>query len=756
MGRLLSRFAIGSQVGAIGVAALIGFALIGALYVAISSQRTAAQTELDQASARRSTTNQIIIRVLQLRLDEDNLVLRHDASALASHATTASVVGDLMTDLSGRLVTEQNRTLLTKIRADFTDYLTLFKTTAADVAAIGLTEEDGLRGRLRLTAHDIESKVADVTQPRLMISMLSMRRHEKDFIERQDPKYAEALRLEGVTFDDVLQKSALPTATLSAIHDNVAAYLRDFQGLVSATARQKDDLRKMNANIEENAPRIRALSEAIGARALEAKATADASRAMLTTILGTTAVGIATASGLLAWLIGHGIARPITAMTAAMKALAAGDKTIEIPGAGRGDEVGAMAEAVSVFRSNMIEAERLASQQASAQAVKARRQEAMNQHTQDFGASISGVMASLATAAGDMRQAADAMTQTAGAVHEQAAETATGAARSSRDLTSVAAAVEQMTASIEEIARQVASATKVAHEAVRQSEIGQGSIKLLAESTSRIGSVVSLISDIAGQTNLLALNATIEAARAGDAGKGFAVVAGEVKALATQTTKATAEIGAQIAAIQNATGSAIAVMDEIGSVIAKVEHVSSAIAAAVEEQSVTTREIASSVQAVTTSVETASSAMNQVVGNADKGGQVALSVTAGADEIARQSGLLRAEVDNFLQAVRADDGDNRQFERVSGNGLTAALQVPGQPPETVKIRDISRAGAALESQSPLPAGTEVQLTLAGHSAPLAARSVRVSDGIMAIVFLHDAVTRASVGRFMDTMVARAA
>jgi methyl-accepting chemotaxis protein len=354
------------------------------------------------------------------------------------------------------------------------------------------------------------------------------------------------------------------------------------------------------------------------------------------------------------WSMTRSIAAPVVLMTGSMRGLAEHDMTVEISGTGRGDEIGAMARAVQVFKDSMIEADRLAAKQVIEQAAKERRQVAMDQHAQDFGTSISGVMASLAAAAGGMRQAADAMLQAASAVHEQALGTAKGAGQSSQELTAVAAAVEQMTASIDEIARQVAAAAEISREAVRQTETGQVSIRGLAEAASRIGDVVGLISSIAGQTNLLALNATIEAARAGDAGKGFAVVAGEVKALAAQTAKATAEIGSQITAIQSATGNAIAAVEQIGTVIGKMEHVSSAIASAVEEQSVTTRDIAKSVQAVTNAVGGAAQAMEQVVENAGQAGQVSQSVQREADVIGQQASKLRTEVDQFLRAIRTD------------------------------------------------------------------------------------------------------
>jgi methyl-accepting chemotaxis protein len=163
------------------------------------------------------------------------------------------------------------------------------------------------------------------------------------------------------------------------------------------------------------------------------------------------------------------------------------------------------------------------------------------------------------------------------------------------------------------------------------------------------------------QTNLLALNATIEAARAGDADKGFAVVAGEVKALAAQTAKATAEIGAQIETVRGATEDTVNAMNEIGSIIGRMGEVSTAIAAAVEEQSVTTREIAASIQSVAGSTAQAANAMGHVVQVADRAGEASRNILTEAREIGSESEKLRIQVETFLQAVQTDSGERRRL-----------------------------------------------------------------------------------------------
>ena len=440
--------------------------------------------------------------------------------------------------------------------------------------------------------------------------------------------------------------------------------------------------------------------------------------------------------------------RPLDALRETMSALVAGNLATPVPAAGRLDEIGRMASAVQVFKDGLITARRADEEKRIEQAAAERRQQAMNQHTQDFGASISGVMSSLASAADTIRQSVETMSQAGSAVHEKAGGTAVSAVQSSEQLAAVAAAVEQMTASIEGISQQVAAASEVARQAVLQAEAGQSSIKGLSDATSRIGHVVNLISSIAGQTNLLALNATIEAARAGDAGKGFAVVAGEVKILAAQTTKATGEIGDQIAAIQSATEDAVTAMGQIGGIITKMEHVSAAIASAVEEQGVTTRAIATSVQSVASSLDTTAQSMHQVVDSADDVSKVGHLVHDGADEISRQATTLNVEVDQFLKAIQADKHDRRNYERINGNGLMATITVPGREAAKVPVKDISESGIAVLCDWTAPAGTQVEIILTGNHATFMGRVTRSITGGMGILFRQDNAMLQQVSAFI--------
>jgi methyl-accepting chemotaxis protein len=235
----------------------------------------------------------------------------------------------------------------------------------------------------------------------------------------------------------------------------------------------------------------------------------------------------------------------------------------------------------------------------------------------------------------------------------QSTTVAAAAQQTTANVQTVAAAAEELSTSGHEISRQIAHSASIAQSAVAQADRTNSMVEGLLEATQKIGEVMGLIQNIAAQTNLLALNATIEAARAGEAGKGFAVVASEVKALATQTAKATEEITDQIQAIRDATGATAEAIRGIGATIGQIDEIATTIAAAVEEQGGSTKEIARNVQQAAQGTQ---GVMQNIEGVTQASGQVGTAaelVLGSAAELAKQSERLKQEVESFLATVRA-------------------------------------------------------------------------------------------------------
>jgi methyl-accepting chemotaxis protein len=364
--------------------------------------------------------------------------------------------------------------------------------------------------------------------------------------------------------------------------------------------------------------------------------------------------GLILASSILGLTIIRSITRPVRAMTGAMGKLAAGDKSVEIDGGDRRDEIGAMARAVVVFKDNAIEMDRLKIEQEAAEhRAAAEKKAAMAKLADEFDASVGAIVKTVSAASTEMQSAAAAMTATAEETSRQSVVVAAASEQTTTNVQTVASASEQLSSSISEISRQVAAASTISGKAVSEAERTDALVKGLAEAAQKIGAVTSLINEIASQTNLLALNATIEAARAGEAGKGFAVVASEVKSLANQTAKATEEIGAQIAAMQSATGETVSAIGSIGATIGQINEIATTIAAAVEEQGAATQEIARNVQQAATGTQEVSSTIIGVTQAAGETGAAASQVLSAAGELSSQAEQLHTQVDRFLAAVRA-------------------------------------------------------------------------------------------------------
>ncbi|MFH6786532.1 MULTISPECIES: methyl-accepting chemotaxis protein [Methylobacterium] len=349
-----------------------------------------------------------------------------------------------------------------------------------------------------------------------------------------------------------------------------------------------------------------------------------------------------------------GIVRPLGRMTGAMRRLAEGDAASDIPGAGRRDELGAMAGALAVFRDNLVRTRRLEEETALARAgAEAQRRQAMREMADGFERAVGGIVGAVTAAATELQATAQVMTATASQTAGQSGGVAAAAQQAAANVETVAAAAEELGTSVQEIGRQVDGSARLAGAAVREAGESAAQVHALTEATARIGDVVGLISSIAAQTNLLALNATIEAARAGAAGRGFAVVAAEVKELAGQTAKATEEITGQIAAIQATTGQAVGAIGAITARIEEISGVATSIAAAVEEQGAATREIVRNVSQAAAGTGEVTTNIAGVARAADETGAAASQVLASASELSRQSEHLSAEVARFLDGVRA-------------------------------------------------------------------------------------------------------
>jgi methyl-accepting chemotaxis protein len=366
-------------------------------------------------------------------------------------------------------------------------------------------------------------------------------------------------------------------------------------------------------------------------------------------------LGIAFLVGVAGFVVVQGcVTRPVGAMTRTMRRLADGDITVQIPGTARRDELGDMAKAVEVFKQNAIEQQRLAAEreQAKERAAAERRTE-MHKLADDFQAAVGVIVEAVSSSATELEASAGMLGATAEKTRELAGVVAVASEEASSNVQSASASTEEMTSSVQEIGRRVDQSSSIAREAVTQAEKTDASITELSQAAQRIGDVVKLITAIAEQTNLLALNATIEAARAGEAGRGFAVVASEVKSLASQTAKATEEIGSQIAGMQNATRDAVAAIRGIGGTIGRISELSASIAAAIEQQTAATHEIARNVHEAAKGTSEVAGTISDVNRGASETGAASSQLLASAQTLAKQGSRLRAEVEKFLVNVRA-------------------------------------------------------------------------------------------------------
>ena len=543
MRRRFSDFGLRTQIGAIVVLAILSLLTVAGIEITGKAERDRQMAEAARASAAATGVRELENGLLQMRRSEKNFLTRSDLAYAKEHdeirKRTDGVVADLRTRLSATAAADT--AALDRIAKGVADYGATFGRLVQARVRLGLDPASGLEGQLRQGAHDLETLVAPLSDPKAYLVLLQMRRAEKDFMLRKTPSYVEALRKRLEELTSAISALPMSPSARNRADRALDSYGSAFDGWMAGTADMATAEKEMMTVHRGIEPEMAALRERVlaTATAAEASATEASERAdrRILWAFGVIVVALVASAGLIA----RSITRDLGRMSSLMSRIADGDLDQKVEGAERPNEIGAMARAVEVFREHGIERRRLEQAQAGERArAEAERRRLMAELADEFERRIGGVVSTVSSAATQLEAAAQTLSSSSEEASAQSTAVAGASEEATANVQSVAAATEQLAGTVAEVGRQVERSAEIAVQASNEAETTRVQVAGLSDAADHIGSIVQLIQAIAAKTTLLALNATIEAARAGEAGRGFAIVAQEVKGLADQTAQARA------------------------------------------------------------------------------------------------------------------------------------------------------------------------------------------------------------------------
>ena len=610
------------------------------------------QTTADTSAALAANASALSENFLQARQLATEFMQKRKEDIVARHSEMMQTVGGNLAEIEAIVAAFPEGDAIkdtSGLRATVNLYATRFNNVVAAQRQVGLTENDGLQGKLRAAVHAVEKRLNELDQPGLSVKMLMMRRHEKDFMLRGDEKYGDELKKRVVEFKTAMKEAGVAADVRGGLEKLIDDYQRDFLAFMLGQSTLNEEAEDLVQVYGRGRPLLVALRSASMERYAAAKDFATTVRqAMLGAIVLTLLMSV-----VLAIYFGRRIAKPLTAMAQAMQQVASGNLDIAVKASRRGDEIGAMSQAFAVFHQKMIENRALAEQQAAQrEESEAERQRLLFDIASQLETDVGKVVEVVLAGARDVDRSAADVTKVVGEISTRTDAVSRTSGETSTNVQSVAGATKQFAASLNEITAQVNRYADMAGRAKGDTERTGAIVGSLVESVGAIGSVIDMINSIARQTNLLALNATIEAARAGEAGRGFAVVASEVKVLANQVAVATESIVAQIGTIEASTEQATGAIRQVGQSIDDIDQIASAIATTIGQQHSAINEIASQTTVAATGTRRVSEHISEVGDQARSATSSMDSALRAAQEMTQNSLDLKRAINRFLEQIR--------------------------------------------------------------------------------------------------------